>query len=348
VQRWRLIDGAFRASIFFQVEGHALNEIALDGIYTGRVDTWNNQPVQLQPGYRSDVLIQAHRRPGSTAQADTFQIVDASSPAALSVRGVVEPQNLLAILVVKGTPVNMTLPTSAEMAPLNPFPGVQLKQAANQVQEVSFKLGSGLQPTESRNYFQVNFSAFNDNHRRFVKLNDTDMWSITTVGDSSAGFTGIPPLPHVFHIHVNPFQVARLGPAADTQIVWKDTQFIPPGDTLNLYTRYTRYTGAFVMHCHILDHEDLGMMEVVEVVDRLPQGTTGGHGHGGAMMMHGTGAEPAPAAEPAPGSGATSGSGTSGSGTSGSGTSGSGTSGGGAPGGAAPAADGGGQPHGGR
>jgi FtsP/CotA-like multicopper oxidase with cupredoxin domain len=24
------------------------------------------------------------------------------------------------------------------------------------------------------------------------------------------------------------------------------------------------------MHCHILDHEDLGMMEVVEVVDRLP------------------------------------------------------------------------------
>jgi FtsP/CotA-like multicopper oxidase with cupredoxin domain len=38
----------------------------------------------------------------------------------------------------------------------------------------------------------------------------------------------------------------------------------------NVYTRYTDYTdyiGQFVMHCHILDHEDLGMMEVEEVVD---------------------------------------------------------------------------------
>jgi FtsP/CotA-like multicopper oxidase with cupredoxin domain len=282
VQRWRLIDGAFRASVFFQVQEHALHEIAADGIYTGRVDTWaDSQAVQLQPGYRSDVLVQAHRRAGSTAAEDTFQIVDAASPAALSVRAVGEPTNLLAILVVGGDPVEMRLPTSAEMAPLNPFPGVNLQPAANQVQEVSFKLGSGLQPTENRNYFQVNFSAFNDSHRRYVKLNDTDMWSITTVGDSSAGFTGIPPLPHVFHIHVNPFQVQRQGPAGEAQTVWKDTQFIPPGDTLNLYTRYTRFTGAFVLHCHILDHEDLGMMEVVEVVDRLPQGTTGGHTHGG-------------------------------------------------------------------
>jgi FtsP/CotA-like multicopper oxidase with cupredoxin domain len=35
----------------------------------------------------------------------------------------------------------------------------------------------------------------------------------------------------------------------------------------NVYTRYTDYIGQFVMHCHILDHEDLGMMEVEEVVD---------------------------------------------------------------------------------
>jgi FtsP/CotA-like multicopper oxidase with cupredoxin domain len=35
---------------------------------------------------------------------------------------------------------------------------------------------------------------------------------------------------------------------------------------VNVYTQYTDYIGAFVLHCHILDHEDLGMMEVVEVV----------------------------------------------------------------------------------
>ncbi len=35
----------------------------------------------------------------------------------------------------------------------------------------------------------------------------------------------------------------------------------------NVYTPYRDYIGKFVMHCHILDHEDLGMMEVQEVVD---------------------------------------------------------------------------------
>jgi FtsP/CotA-like multicopper oxidase with cupredoxin domain len=281
VQRWRLIDAAFRESIFFQVQEHALAEVATDGIYTGRVDLWpDSVAVQLQPGYRSDVLIQAHRRAGSSAREDTFQIIDASSPPALSVRATAEPQNVIALLVVGGAPDSMRLPTSAELAPLNPFPNLQLAQSANQVQEVAFKLGSGLQPSENRNYFQVNYAAFNDTHRRYVKLNDTDMWSITTVGDSSAGFSGIPPLPHVFHIHVNPFQVQRSGPGGESQWVWKDTQFIPPGDIVNLYTRYTDFTGAFVLHCHILDHEDLGMMEVVEVVDRLPQGTTM-HGHAG-------------------------------------------------------------------
>ncbi len=33
-----------------------------------------------------------------------------------------------------------------------------------------------------------------------------------------------------------------------------------------LRTRYVRYVGQYVIHCHILPHEDLGMMQVVEVV----------------------------------------------------------------------------------
>jgi FtsP/CotA-like multicopper oxidase with cupredoxin domain len=37
------------------------------------------------------------------------------------------------------------------------------------------------------------------------------------------------------------------------------------GITSYVYTRYTDYIGAYVYHCHILDHEDQGMMEVVEV-----------------------------------------------------------------------------------
>jgi FtsP/CotA-like multicopper oxidase with cupredoxin domain len=68
--------------------------------------------------------------------------------------------------------------------------------------------------------------------------------------------------------------------------VWKDTLWIkslvssagPPAPntiyTIRVRTRYQRYIGEFVLHCHILDHEDQGMMQNVAVV--LPNGSVGG------------------------------------------------------------------------
>ena len=54
------------------------------------------------------------------------------------------------------------------------------------------------------------------------------------------------------------------------------------GQTLNIYTQYLDFIGQFVMHCHILDHEDLGMMEIVEVMGEdtgTPTMEHGGHSH---------------------------------------------------------------------
>jgi FtsP/CotA-like multicopper oxidase with cupredoxin domain len=267
VQRWRLVDASFRETLALRLEGHLLHEIATDGIYTGRMDAWgaNGQELVLFPGYRSDVLVQASMTPG------TYQFLDDSAGTGQSLRGTAEDPNLVAIVVVAGAPMQMRLPTVAEMAALNPFPSTNLALQADGVQEAVFKLGSGLSPADPRNSFQVNYNAFNDTRIRYLQLNDTDMWSLTTVGDPAAvSGGGVPPLPHVFHIHINPFQVQRAGPNGQPQWVWKDTQFIAAGDTVNVYTQYLDYTGQFVIHCHILDHEDLGMMEVVEVVERLP------------------------------------------------------------------------------
>jgi FtsP/CotA-like multicopper oxidase with cupredoxin domain len=267
VRRWRLIDTSFRESLNLQLEGHALHEIALDGIYLGKIDTWGpGQSVELQPGYRSDVLVKASSQPG------TYRLIDAASTTAQSLRGVAEPENVLAEVVIEGEPLEMSLPTNAEMAALNPFPGVNLQATADGVQEAVFKLGSSLQPQDQRNYFQVNYHAFNPSRIRYVRLDATDMWSLTTVGDPPGvpSSIAIPPLPHVFHIHVNPFQTTRKGPQGQDETVWKDTLLIPAGQRINIYTQYLDYVGQFVMHCHILDHEDLGMMEIVEVVGEQP------------------------------------------------------------------------------
>ncbi len=270
VQRWRLVDSAFRETINVRLEGHSLHEIALDGLYLGKIDTWSPaQSVELQPGYRSDVLVKASSQPG------TYRLLDAASPAGVSLRGVDEAETVLAEVVVKGAPMDMPLPASDQMAALAPFPGVDLKSQAVGVQEAVFKLGQDLRPNGSRNYFQINYHAFNPSRIRYLQLGATDQWTLSTVGDPGQT-TNIPP--HVFHIHVNPFQAQRRDPSGQTQTVWKDTLLVPGGQSLNIYTRYLDYIGQFVMHCHILDHEDLGMMELVEVVGERPATSLPAHG----------------------------------------------------------------------
>ena len=66
--------------------------------------------------------------------------------------------------------------------------------------------------------------------------------------------------------------------------VWKDTIFTPQGQLVQFRTRYERYVGDFVLHCHILDHEDQGMMQNVRIALTDGKGgfdlpMTEGHAH---------------------------------------------------------------------
>ena len=73
---------------------------------------------------------------------------------------------------------------------------------------------------------------------------------------------------HPFHIHVNPFEVERDEPGPDGQMIkaklWKDTIIVPSRMT-TLASRYTKFDGEFVIHCHILGHEDMGMMQRIKI-----------------------------------------------------------------------------------
>ncbi len=46
---------------------------------------------------------------------------------------------------------------------------------------------------------------------------------------------------------------------------WKDTVNVPKRETVRFIVRYTDYPGKWMFHCHIVDHEDKGMMGVLEV-----------------------------------------------------------------------------------
>jgi FtsP/CotA-like multicopper oxidase with cupredoxin domain len=70
---------------------------------------------------------------------------------------------------------------------------------------------------------------------------------------------------HPFHLHVWPFRVVERSGAAVPDPGWRDTVNVPAGESVTVRVVFHDFTGIAVYHCHILDHEDLGMMGVIQV-----------------------------------------------------------------------------------
>jgi spore coat protein A, manganese oxidase len=61
------------------------------------------------------------------------------------------------------------------------------------------------------------------------------------------------------------FTGASSAPDADEE-AWKDTVGVPPGMVTRIIARFGPFTGRYVWHCHILEHEEHDMMRPFEVV----------------------------------------------------------------------------------
>jgi FtsP/CotA-like multicopper oxidase with cupredoxin domain len=76
-------------------------------------------------------------------------------------------------------------------------------------------------------------------------------------------------LPHPVHLHGTHFQVvARTGGRGVVfpwEGGWKDTVLVMPLETVDVLVRFDAHPGLFLLHCHNLQHEDMGMMLNVEV-----------------------------------------------------------------------------------
>lgn len=94
------------------------------------------------------------------------------------------------------------------------------------------------------------------------KLDVAEIWRVK----NSSG------MPHPFHIHLAMFQVLDRTKSGVVTLPgpgesgWKDTVRIDAGETVRFITKFTRFTGRYVYHCHNLAHEDHDMMAQMEVV----------------------------------------------------------------------------------
>ena len=88
-----------------------------------------------------------------------------------------------------------------------------------------------------------------------VAFGSTEEWTVTNNS----------PLAHPFHIHVWPYTVTATSDGRATTGTPQDIVIIPPHGWVRLRIPFTTFTGRSVYHCHILDHEDAGMMATVMV-----------------------------------------------------------------------------------
>jgi FtsP/CotA-like multicopper oxidase with cupredoxin domain len=101
-----------------------------------------------------------------------------------------------------------------------------------------------------------------------VKLGSTEVWEF----DNQAG-----PMAHPMHVHNLQFKVIgriqdpRVASVHDTMRAglvdegWKDVVIVMPGERVRVLLRFLDHTGLYLYHCHILEHEDMGMMRNYEV-----------------------------------------------------------------------------------
>ncbi len=88
-----------------------------------------------------------------------------------------------------------------------------------------------------------------------VRLGDIEIWEVSNPGGQD----------HPFHVHLVQFQILdRNGqPPTGAELGWKDTVLVSAGDTVRIIMPFDRYADPqvpYMYHCHIMEHEDAGMM----------------------------------------------------------------------------------------
>jgi FtsP/CotA-like multicopper oxidase with cupredoxin domain len=107
--------------------------------------------------------------------------------------------------------------------------------------------------------FLINGKAFDMGRIDFVaRAGDIELWEIVNQSD----------MDHPFHLHGTQFQVVereRDGQLSKPPyLAWKDTVNVARRETVRILTRQEQ-PGPRMYHCHILEHEQLGMMGIVDV-----------------------------------------------------------------------------------
>jgi FtsP/CotA-like multicopper oxidase with cupredoxin domain len=291
VQLWRIINAtvqfgkdAFFKCAFAGPEAPTFYQTAQDGVqlawenYKPQIAT-GGAPTQftLAPGNRVDILVRA---PGSTGTA--AMVAGLPSPTVPSGKSLLNL--ILTVKVVNpppgAPPYNQAYPQSQDQYPeMPPFLAdiTEVSECRTIKYQMDMSGGPGAPPL-------INGRRFEEGRIDEAMLLDTRQeWTIENY--TAPKKNDNPDVLHPFHIHVNPFQITEIYEPTRMKEplklpqpwIWWDTFPIPRGKLdengkvipgyFKMRTHFADFAGKYVNHCHILAHEDRGMMQLIEVVD---------------------------------------------------------------------------------
>jgi FtsP/CotA-like multicopper oxidase with cupredoxin domain len=252
--RLRLLNASVSRFYRLSLEEHPFYLIATDG---GAVE----RPVELKeilltPGERVEVLVRGDREPGQ------YRLLNLPyDRGGMMMGGGMMGGGMMGGRTGRGSSsgVLATLTYSDRASTPLPLPEklLSVEQLPEPKRVRSFLLNHGMAPGMGM-VFLINGRMFDhDRVDTSVQLNEVEDWELTNNGV----------MDHPFHLHLDPFQViSRTGILPVTpERAWKDTILVKTGETVRVRVPFRDFAGKTVYHCHILDHEDLGMMGNLEI-----------------------------------------------------------------------------------
>ena len=271
VQRWRLLNAAEGTFMSLQLRRHDFHVLAWDGLTLPAPDP--TDVLMLSAGNRAEVLIRAGRpgryhlvlTPGSSQRPDIPGMPASGSPGGQpggmatmrgfpAVPGELDPRTILTIEVA-GHGRAMGLPTG--LPAFNPpiLPIARRRELAFTVQRTAGHefLDFGVDG--------IPFDPARPPYRPV--LGTAEEWTLTNAFDAK-----LMEHAHVFHVHTNPFKITKRNGTPLSPPLWRDTYVLTKsaGDSITFESNFVDYPGKFVEQCHVVSHEDLGMMSSIEVV----------------------------------------------------------------------------------
>ncbi len=246
-ERWRIVNACISRFLALRLPGQEARVVGRDGSRSAR-----SAPLEdlvVPPGGRLDVVV-------DLVEGDSeFRLVpvDRGSTMGSMMRGSGplqdEPVSLARLRVAEGDAVGTEgLPPMPELRDLRD------EQIAGR-RSLRFQMGmGGMMRGGAAQSFTFDGRAFDpDRIDQQVRLGTVEEW---VIGNDTG-------MDHPFHLHVWPMQVLEVGgqPVADP--VWLDVVNVPAGSRVTVRVAFEDFGGRTVYHCHILDHEDRGMMGTI-------------------------------------------------------------------------------------